>query len=131
MSAHNRNSLSTTNRVIRHLGAARSGTMLMWAQRVTSVMLMLLTVGFVFIVWSLVGKDYMAVREVMSRPLPAVIMLAYMLVGSYHMMIGMRVIIDDYVMDKTKHEWALIANMIFCGAVAFVSAYAILKIGFV
>lgn len=131
MAGQNENSLRSTYRRIDHLGPSRSGTALMWGQRVTSVALMILTVAFVFLVWSMVGKDYVAVRQIMSKPLPAVIMLAYMLIGSYHMMLGIRVIIDDYVPNKHTREWAIVANILFCGFIAFLSAYAILRIGFV
>ncbi len=131
MASQNESSLRTTQRRIGYLGASRSGTSLMWAQRVTSVALMILTVCFVFLVWSMIGKDYVAVRQIMSKPIPATIMLAYMLIGSYHMMLGIRVIIDDYVPNKHTREWALVANILFCGAVAFLSVYAILRIGFV
>lgn len=131
MASQNETSLRSTYRRINHLGASRSGTALMWGQRVTSAALMILTIAFVFLVWSMVGKDYVAVRQIMSKPLPAVIVLAYMLIASYHMMLGIRVIIDDYVPNKHTREWAIVANILFCGFIAFLSAYAILRIGFV
>jgi succinate dehydrogenase / fumarate reductase membrane anchor subunit len=131
MAAQNNKSFATINRRIGHLGTTLSGTGLMWGQRVTSVALMILTVAFVFLVWSMVGKGYTEVRQIMSKPLPAVIMLAYMLIACYHMMLGIRVIIDDYVPNKHAREWSIVANILFCGFLAFLAAYAILRIGFV
>ena len=55
-------SMRTTASKVRHLGSARSGTRHAWRMRVTSFALLPLSVAFVWIVLSLVGKDYATVR---------------------------------------------------------------------
>ncbi|MBK9081303.1 MAG: succinate dehydrogenase, hydrophobic membrane anchor protein [Rhizobiales bacterium] len=125
------NSLRTPLSRIRHLGSARSGTGHLWAMRVTAVALALLLIAVTILMLTLVGQDYNAVRATMARPLPAILMLAFTLTAAYHMMIGMRTIIEDYVPNDHQREWALIGNALFCGAVALASVYAVLKISFV
>jgi succinate dehydrogenase / fumarate reductase membrane anchor subunit len=115
---------------VRYLGSARSGTAHMWAVRVTATVLFFLVIGFVWTLLSLVGSDYATVRATLGRPVPALIMLGFTTVAAYHMMIGMRVIIEDYVPNPSQREWALIANMAFSTFVGLACVYAILKISF-
>ena len=45
----------------------------------------------------LLRKDYNGVRTELGHPMPAIILLLFALVATYHMHIGMRSIILDYV----------------------------------
>ena len=51
-----------------------------------------------------------------------------MLTGVFHMQIGMRSIIDDYLQGHAR-EWALILNILFSGLLALACAVAALRIG--
>jgi succinate dehydrogenase / fumarate reductase, membrane anchor subunit len=115
---------------VRYLGAARFGVEESWGMRVSSIALIPLTIAFVWLLLALLSKDYNGVREALGRPLPAIIVLLYVLVGVYHMQLGMRSIILDYLHDHAK-EWALIVNLFFCGALALACVYSVLRIGFV
>lgn len=130
LSAKSQN-MRTDVRKVRHLGSAKSGTKHLWHMRLTSVALVPLTIGFVWILLSLVGKDYNAARAMLSTPLPAITMLLFVATGVYHMQIGMAAIIEDYVSDTHRREWALMANLFVCIALAAACIYAILKISFV
>ena len=115
---------------VRALGAARLGTEDFWRIRVTSLALIPLSIAFVIIVLTVVHKDYNAARAVMSEPLPAVLVLLFVLAGLYHTEIGMRSVIVDYVHGALR-EWALIANSCAAVALGLACAYAVLRIGFV
>ena len=69
-------------------------------------------------------------RAELGEPLPAILVLLFVVAGIYHMQIGMRSVIVDYVQGAAR-EWALIANALFAGALGFACVYAILRIGFV
>ena len=58
------------------------------------------------------------------------LILLFVVVGAYHMEIGMRSVIVDYL-HGARREWALIANTLFSGALGLACVYAILRIGFV
>ena len=84
-------------RRVRFLGSAKSGTADAWNMRITSVALVPLSIACVAIVLSLLGKDYAAVRAELGHPLPAILILLFILSGVFHMKLGMQSIIDDYV----------------------------------
>ena len=115
---------------VRYLGSARSGAQENWLMRLSSAALIPLTIAFIWVMLSLLSKDYEGVRKDLGRPLPAIIVMLFVLVGVYHMQIGMRSIVLDYVHGRAK-EWALMANLFFAGALALACVYAVLRIGFV
>jgi succinate dehydrogenase / fumarate reductase membrane anchor subunit len=115
---------------VRWLGASGLGTEESMRMRITSVALVPLTIAFIWIVLTLLSKDYNAVRAELGEPLPALFILLFVIVGVYHMEIGMRSVIVDYL-HGAQREWALIANTLACGALGLACVYAVLRIGFV
>ena len=128
--ADDKPSLRTPLGKVRYLGAARSGVKDSWFMRLTSAALIPLTIVFVWLLLSLVAKDYNAVRAELGHPLPAIIVMLFVLTGVYHMELGMRSIIADYVQGHAR-EWALMVNLCFCAALGLACVYAVLRIGFV
>ncbi len=128
--ANSGKSVRTPNRRVRYLGSAHVGAADNWLQHVTSVALVPLTIAFVWIVLDLLHKDYNGVRAELGGPLPAIVLLLYVMVGLYHMQIGLRAIILDYVYGHTR-EWALLINIFFAAALGLACVYAVLRIGFV
>ena len=125
----NESSLRTPLARVRHLGAARSGTHEASLMRLTSAGLIVLTIAFVWLVLSLLSKDYNGVRSALGHPIPAIVMMLFVLVGIYHMQIGMRSIILDYIHGHAK-DWALMANAGFAATLALTCVYAVMRIGF-
>lgn len=116
---------------VRHYGSARSGTRHAWRMRVTSIALLPLSIFFVLIILSVVGKDYNTVRATLGSPLPAIVVLLFLLSGVYHMMLGMQTIIEDYVRGEHAKQWLIIANMFFSTTIGFACIYAVLRLSFV
>lgn len=112
----------------RTLGSAKSGVGDAWLMHVTSVALIPLTFAFVWILLSLVGKDYAGVRAELAQPCQAIVLLLFIVAGVWHMKTGMQAIIDDYIHSHWK-EWALVANVCFCAGVGAAAAFAALKLG--
>jgi succinate dehydrogenase / fumarate reductase membrane anchor subunit len=115
---------------VRGLGSARSGTTHFWQQRLTSVSGLVLTVAFLFIVSSLLGRNHAAVVQILGSPIVAITMLLFILNSVYHMWLGMQVVIEDYVHDDAPKLITLMANTFFSIAVAFAASFAILKLSF-
>ncbi len=122
--------MSTPLGRVRGLGTARSGTQHFWRQRLTAVANVPLTIAFILIVMSLLGRNHAAVVQILGSPLIAVIMLLFILSVTMHMRIGMQVIIEDYVHDEGTKLVLLMANTFFTVAVALASAFAILMLSF-
>ena len=115
---------------VRGLGSAKSGTEHFWRQRLTAVANVPLTIAFVLIVVSLLGRNHAYVVQTLGSPLVAMLMLLFIGSATYHMRIGMQVIIEDYVHDETTRLALLMLNTFFTIAVGLAVAYAILKLSF-
>ncbi len=114
---------------VRFLGPARTGTGDAWLVHVTSLALVPLTIGFVWLMLDLVGKDYNGVRAELANPIPAILLLAFIIAGIVHMELGMRSIIIDYVGGRLR-GWALAANTCLAALLALACVYATLRIAF-
>jgi len=115
---------------VRGFGSARSGTEHFWRQRLTAVANVPLTIAFVLIVVSLLGRNHAAAQQILGSPLVAIVMLLFIGSVTYHMRIGMQVIIEDYVHDEIRKLVLFMLNTFFTIAVALASAYAIFKLSF-
>jgi succinate dehydrogenase / fumarate reductase membrane anchor subunit len=114
---------------VRFLGSARLGTTDAWLVHVTSLALVPLTLGFVWLMLDLLRKDYNGVRAELAHPIPAILLLAFVLAGVVHMELGMRSIIVDYVSGRPR-AWALAANTCFAALLALACLYATLRVAF-
>jgi succinate dehydrogenase / fumarate reductase, membrane anchor subunit len=127
--ADNAGDLRTPLGRVRFLGSARTGTQEAWLVRLTSIALAPLTVGFVWLMLDLLRKDYNGVRAELARPIPAILLLAFILAGIVHMELGMRSIIVDYIGGQSR-AWALAANTCFAALLALACVYATLRVAF-
>jgi succinate dehydrogenase / fumarate reductase, membrane anchor subunit len=114
---------------VRFLGSSRTGTADAWFVHLTSVALIPLTFGFVWLILDLLRKDYNGVRAELGRPIPSILLLAFILAGIVHMELGMRSIIVDYISGPPR-AWALAANTCFAALLALGCVYATLRIAF-
>jgi len=115
---------------VRGLGSAKSGTEHFWRQRLTAVANIPLTIGFVLIVMALLGRNHAAVMQILGSPLITIIMLLFIASVTYHMRLGMQVIIEDYVHDEIWKLVLLMANTFFTIAIGVICAFALMKISF-
>jgi succinate dehydrogenase / fumarate reductase membrane anchor subunit len=79
------------------LGSAKDGTGHWWAQRVTAVALIPLTLWFMLSLLSLPALNYATVRAWLSVPLSGLLALLLVAVLTYHSYLGTTVVIEDYV----------------------------------
>ena len=79
------------------LGSAKDGTGHWWAQRVSAVALIPLTLWFLLSLLALPALDYATVRAWMSVPLSGLLAVLLVAVLTYHSYLGTTVVIEDYV----------------------------------
>jgi succinate dehydrogenase / fumarate reductase membrane anchor subunit len=115
---------------VRGLGSAKSGTEHFWRQRVTAVANVPLVLAFVVIMISLLGRNHAAAVQILGSPLVAIVMLLFIASITYHMRLGMQVIIEDYVHGHLAKPLLLMANTFFAAVMALACAYAILTLSF-
>lgn len=122
--------MRTPLKSVRRLGSAHQGADHFWHQRVTAVSNLVLAISFAAIVVSLLDADYATVRQTLASPLVAILMLLFVGSATYHMKLGMQVIIEDYVQAEGAKVVLLMLNTFFAIAVGLASVFAILKISF-
>ncbi|MGL4322993.1 MAG: succinate dehydrogenase, hydrophobic membrane anchor protein [Beijerinckiaceae bacterium] len=121
-------SMRTPLSKVRGLGSAKSGTEHFWLQRVTALANVVLAFAFIFLVVSLIGRDYEDALDLLSRPVPAALLALFVISGVIHMRLGMQVVIEDYVHGEGAKVLALILNTFFCVAIGALCLIAILKL---
>jgi succinate dehydrogenase membrane anchor subunit len=113
---------------VRNLGAAHSGTGDFWRQRLTAVAMVLLIIPVLFVVFMLLGRNQAGAAQILGSLPIALIMLLFIVTSTWHMKIGMQVVIEDYVHSEKLKLIAIMANNFFCVTVALASIYAIFKL---
>jgi succinate dehydrogenase / fumarate reductase membrane anchor subunit len=81
----------------RGLGSAKAGAVHWWAQRVTSIALVPLTLWFLCAMIRMIGATRDDVVSWIAGPLPIVLMIALVIATFHHLQLGLQVVIEDYV----------------------------------
>jgi succinate dehydrogenase / fumarate reductase membrane anchor subunit len=111
------------------LGSAKGGVGAWWAERVSAVALVPLTLWFAASIIAHTGSDYASFIVWLRMPLAAVLMILLLIALFYHTALGLQVVIEDYVHSATKFA-AVLAVRLGCCALATAGAVAILRIAF-
>jgi succinate dehydrogenase / fumarate reductase membrane anchor subunit len=90
---------STLGRV-RGLGSAKEGVAHWWAQRLTALALVPLTLWFVVGVVGLAGAERDALVAWVAAPWNATLMILLITATFHHAQLGVQVVIEDYVHDE-------------------------------
>ena len=113
---------------VRNLGASHSGTGDFWRQRLTAVAMTLLIIPVLVVVMTLLGRNQAGAAQILGAPWVGLILLLFIIASTWHMKIGMQVVIEDYVHGEKLKLAAIMANNFFSFVVALASIYAILKL---
>jgi succinate dehydrogenase / fumarate reductase membrane anchor subunit len=112
------------------LGAAKNGLAHWWAQRVTAIALLPLSLYFVASVLMLAGADRAQMAAYMGEPWNAVLFLCLIAALFYHLSLGLQVVIEDYVHKEGMRMGSVLVvkfGAIFC---ALACAVSVLKLAF-
>lgn len=113
-------SLRTPLAHVRGLGSAKDGTSHWWMQRVTAVLLAPLSIWFLLCALPLLGADYADARVWLAQPLNAFLILALVLAVIYHALLGVQVVVEDYIHTR----WLEVAVLTSIRLIAFLAALA-------
>ncbi|HWU69526.1 MAG TPA: succinate dehydrogenase, hydrophobic membrane anchor protein [Stenotrophobium sp.] len=112
----------------RGLGSAKDGTHHFWMQRVSAVALIPLVLWFVFSVARYTGADFDMTRHWVHAPSVAIALVLFIAAALYHSMLGVQVVIEDYVAREGRKIFALLLNRFAHAVVAVSAIFAVLKI---
>lgn len=116
---------------VRGLGAAKSGTAHWWAERLTSVALVPLTLWVLYAMLHLSGLARADVAHWAANPINAALLVALVLVTFHHMQLGLQVVVDDYIHVERTRMLLLLAIKGAAGLLGLVALVAALKLAFI
>ena len=115
------------NRVL-GLGSAKEGVEHWWRQRLTAVALLVLGPWLAVSLAALDGFGHATVAAWMGRPVPAILLLLTVITLAYHSVLGVQVVIEDYVHGRGAKIGALVLNTFIHIGMAAAGVFAIFKV---
>lgn len=97
-------------------------------QRFTAVALLPLVGWFVYSVARYTGADHGAVAGFLAEPFNAGMMLVLVLIGVYHMVLGLQVVIEDYIEEGGTRSLLMGLNTVFGLLAALACGLAVAKL---
>jgi succinate dehydrogenase / fumarate reductase, membrane anchor subunit len=122
--------MKTPLKKARGLGSAKSGTEHFWHQRLTAMANLPLLIFLAIFIITHLGATRAELLASLKNPLITVGLLLTILSVTWHMRVGLQMVIEDYVHSEGRKLAMLTLNMFFTTALGAVGAYSILKMGF-
>jgi succinate dehydrogenase / fumarate reductase membrane anchor subunit len=126
--ARTTNSMRTPLAKVRGLGSAKSGVHHWWHQRLTAIAMVPLVLSAIYLVFRIAGSNYNQAISLLQNPFYGAILLLLIITGFWHCMLGIQVVIEDYV----GSEWGRITSILIVKAIlillATLSALSLFKI---
>jgi succinate dehydrogenase / fumarate reductase, membrane anchor subunit len=113
---------------VRGAGSAKSGAHHWWAQRVTSIALLPLTIWFILSMASSAGMTQAEAQAWIGRPFNAVLLIALIALTFHHVAGGLREIVEDYLKQDWAKLGALLAVKGLCWLLTIAAVLAVLRI---
>ena len=82
---------------VRGLGSAKEGVKHWWAQRMTALALIPLSIWFVASIVFMVDVDYATAMWWLGSPVTLGLMALFLIALIYHAVLGLQVVIEDYI----------------------------------
>jgi succinate dehydrogenase / fumarate reductase membrane anchor subunit len=113
---------------VKGLGASGEGSHHWWAQRVSAMALIPLTLWFVFAITGHIGDSYDTVVAWISQPAVAVMLVLYLGFMFLHAQLGLQVVIEDYVHTELLKIFLLLVIKALALVGALASIFSILRL---
>ncbi len=113
---------------VRGLGSAREGAEHWWHERLSSVALLLLFVWLIVSLLRLPALDHRGITEWLKQPVAAVPMLLLVAATFWHLHMGLKTIVEDYVHDEGNRFLAFLLLAFAAWTGAAFAAFALLRI---
>lgn len=115
---------------VKGLGSSKSGTSHWWAQRVSALALIPLTLWFIYSAMKFIGMDLFAFRAWLNEPGSVLLLSLFLIALFYHMQLGLQVVIEDYVHSEKNKIFLLLINKFASALFAISSLVAIIQIAY-
>lgn len=108
------NNLRTDLANVKGLGSAKSGTNHWWHQRLTALFMIPLTIWLIFFINSASKLDLDSLATIMKKPYNTIPIIMLFVVALYHSMLGMQVVIEDYINCNSLRVFLIVLLQMFC-----------------
>jgi len=112
------------------LGSARDGTGHWWSQRVSALALLILGLWFAAELICLESFSYQSMTTFLSSPVNAVLLVLLVATVFFHSMLGVQVVIEDYVHHSGLKVVVLVLLKFAHVLAAALGVYSVLRVGF-
>ena len=112
----------------RGLGSAKTGAENWWAQRWTALALVPLVLWFVIMLIAHLGDSYVMTRAWIGHPVTASLLIVLVVVAFWHAVLGLQVVIEDYVHGEAMKIGSLLAVKGAAAVLAVVTVVSVLRI---
>src|SRR5665213_420440 len=113
----------------RGLGSAKAGARHWWAQRLTAVALVPLTLWFIWSILHLTGASQTDISDWLASPVRLALLLGLIVATFHHLQLGMQVVIEDYVDQEGVKLAAILAVKGVCVLLGLICAVCALALG--
>ena len=114
----------------RGLGSAKAGAAHWWAQRLTALALVPLSLWFLCGIVRMIGASREDVVSWMAAPLPIVLMIALVIATFHHLQLGLQVVIEDYVTNDATRIGGILLVKGLAALLAIACIVSVLRLGF-
>ena len=97
-------------------------------QRITAVLNIPLSVFLLYLIFTIPRMSYLEVSSLFQKPIITTLTIILIINFSYHMKLGMQMIIEDYIHGANNLKTALLLNNIVVLIVIIGSIYSVLTI---
>ena len=93
----------------KNLGSSKTGSTHWWRQRFSAFLLVIFTSWLMAFSWQITSLLYLSEGiKILQKPHNIVMILLFAITGLYHGMLGMQMIIEDYVHSRGKRLFLLV-----------------------
>lgn len=110
---------------VRGLGSAKEGVQHWWVQRATAVALVPLSIWFLASLLCLAGGTRAELVAWLASPVAAGLLILFLVATVWHAILGIQVVIEDYVHHEGRKIAALLAMK---GALLLIGAAAVIAV---
>ncbi|MAT22169.1 MAG: succinate dehydrogenase, hydrophobic membrane anchor protein [Rhodobiaceae bacterium] len=97
-------------------------------QRITAILNIPFFMFFLYLLFIIPGMSYEAAVDLFQKPIILVLTLLLIINFSFHMKLGMQMVIEDYIHGKKNLKLALLLNNIFVSIVIMGCTYSLLTL---
>lgn len=115
---------------VRGLGSSHEGAHHFWVQRISGIALIPLVLWFVFCGTSVIGADLLTFKAWVATHYNPLLLILLILTGFYHGMLGLQVIIEDYVQGEAAKLTSLILMKFAVVLIGGCAIFAVLRLTF-